>query len=406
MSLVIGLNSGSSCDGVDCVLAEISMAKDGQPNPPKFIDGISLDWPERVNKMIWEAFNNKLDVIQLSKLNYAIGAFFGMTVKELLKKTGYAADDIDCIGVDGQQIYLHQPDRLKANEVTDEQFENDYVNLFLDDIYAYGVCMGEGNVVAAYTDITTVAQFRPADHALGGQGAPLMQYVDYVLFRDKEPTLTLNIGGISNVHKAYRDRSKMLAFDCGPGNIMMDYMAKTYFNVNYDKNGEIAASGKSDPALLADLMLTPFLSRPYPRSAWRDDFDYDYAEKMRSQYSHLSNEDVMATFNVFSAEAITKCVKDFVDVSDTKVMYASGGGAFNSTLMRNIQDRLPGNIKLHSSDKIGIPPQFKEAIKFATLGYAAINSCANNIPGASKARKFTVLGHICLAPKYAKGTID
>jgi anhydro-N-acetylmuramic acid kinase len=404
MALVMGMNSGSSCDGVDCVLAEISMGHGDQPNPPKYIDGISLDWPERLYTMIWDAFNNKLDVIQLSKLNYAIGAFFGVTVKKLLEKTNHTSDDITCIGVDGQQIFLHQTDREKANAVTDEQFENDYVNLFLDDIYAWGVCFGEGNVVADYTDITTVAQFRPADHALGGQGAPLMQYVDYVLFRDKGPTLTLNIGGISNIHKVYSDRSKMKAFDCGPGNIMMDHIAKKYFGQSYDKDGAIAARGKFDEKMLAELMTVPFLSRPIPRSAWRNDFDHNYAEAMRQKYSHLSDEDVMATYNVFAAEAIAKCVNEFVENKDTDAIYASGGGAFNKTLLKNLQERLPAHMKVYTSDAIGIPPQFKEAMKFATLGYAAINHCANNIPGACLARKYAILGHICLAPKYARGT--
>ena len=406
MALIIGLNSGSSCDGVDCILAEISMMDDDQPAPPKFIDGISVDWPERLHKMIWDAFDFKLGLAELSKLNYAIGAFFGVVVKQLLKKTGYTADDIEVIGVDGQQVYLHQTDREKANAVTDEQYENDFVNLFLDDIYAYGFCFGDGAVVADYTDINCVTQFRPADHALGGQGAPLMQYVDYVLFRDTEPTLTLNIGGISNVHKVYKDRRKMRAFDCGPGNIMMDHIAKKYFGVPYDKNGDIASRGKADDEMLKELMQAPFLHRPYPRSAWRDDFDVNYSEKMRQKYKHLSDEDVMATYNVFSAECICKCIKDFTDLSDTNVLYASGGGAYNKVLLQNIQERLPSHMRVASSSEIGIPPQFKECVKFATLAYACVHQSANNIPGACCARKYGVLGHIAIAPKYAKGTQD
>jgi len=382
------------------------MMKDDQPCPPKFIDGISLDWPDRLHKMIWDAFDNKLDLFSLSKLNYAIGAYFGVAVKELLKKTGHTADEIEVIGVDGQQVYLHQTDRNKANAVTDEQYESDFVNLFLDDIYAYGFCFGDGAVVADYTDINCVSQFRPGDHALGGQGAPLMQYLDYILFRNIEPTLTLNIGGISNVHKVYRDRSKMRAFDCGPGNIMMDYIAKEYFGISYDKNGDIAARGKCDEAMLRELLSAPFLQRPYPRSAWRDDFDIKYSEQMKQKYKHLSNEDVMATYNAFSAECICKCIKDFTDLSDTKVLYASGGGAYNNILLKNIQSRLPESMKVKTSFAIGIPPQFKEAVKFATLAYATMHLSANNIPGACCARRYAILGHVAYAPKYAKGTKD
>lgn len=401
MALIVGLNSGSSCDGVDCVLADISTAEDGQPTPPRFIDGISVKWPERVHKMIWQAFENKLDVIELSKLNYAIGACFGVTVKKLLDKCNLKSEDIEVIGVDGQQIFLHQPDREKADNLTPEQKE-EYVSLFLDDIYAYGVCFGEGSVVAAYTDITTVAQFRPADHALSGQGAPLMQYLDYVLFRESGPILTLNIGGISNVHKVYKDRKKMLAFDCGPGNIMIDYIAKKYFNKEFDPNGEIAARGKVDEGLLNELMSAPFLKRPIPRSAWRNDFDTEYSEKMRRKYIHLTDEDIMATYNAFTAACIANSIKDFTNPSDTKELVASGGGVFNKTLMSNIQKRLPEHMTLVTSDKYGIPPQFKEALKFATLGYAAIHNIANNIPHASHAEKYSILGHICPPPRYAK----
>lgn len=109
MALIIGLNSGSSCDGVDCALARIEMMEDDQPGPPEFIDGISLDWPERLHRMIWDAFDNKLDLFALSKLNYAIGAFFGVCVKKLLEKTGYKPEDITCIAwTDSRYIFIRQ----------------------------------------------------------------------------------------------------------------------------------------------------------------------------------------------------------------------------------------------------------------------------------------------------------
>ena len=114
----------------------------------------------------------------------------------------------------------------------------------------------------------------------------------------------------------------------------------------------------------------------------------------------------MATYNVFSAECICKCIKDFTDMSDTKVIYASGGGAYNKTLLQNIQERLPSHMEVKQSFAIGIPPQFKEAVKFATLAYAAMHQSANNIPGACCARKYAILGHVAYAPKYAKGTKD
>jgi anhydro-N-acetylmuramic acid kinase len=217
--------------------------------------------------------------------------------------------------------------------------------------------------VAAATETPTVTHFRPMDHALGGTGAPLMQYLDYVAFRDIGPILTLNIGGIANCQLAHRDRSKMMAFDTGPGNVMIDHAARMKLGRPYDRNGEVAATGKVDPALMARLKEHDFFKRPIPRSAWRLDFGSSYLDRQIAEFGHLSTEDLLATFTEFAAYAITRSITDNVkNLDEIPVIMASGGGTRNAHLMGRLREYLPAGLRLTLSDEFGIPAQFKEAI--------------------------------------------
>ena len=264
--------------------------------------------------------------------------------------------------------------------------------------------IGEPSIVAAATETPTVTYFRPMDHALGGTGAPLMQYLDYVAFRDIGPILTLNIGGIANCQLAHRDRSKMMAFDTGPGNVMIDHAARMKLGQPYDRNGEVAARGKVDPALMERLKEHDFFKRPIPRSAWRLDFGSSYLDRQIAEFGHLSIEDLLATFTEFAAYAITRSITDNVkSLDEISVIMASGGGTRNAHLMARLEEYLPTGLRLTLSDEFGIPAQFKEAIKFGTLAHATINQLANNIPAASGARSFAVLGKLVQPPRVAKG---
>ena len=401
MTLIIGMNSGSSFDGIDAVLAEISFADDGHPTKPKFIDGIAYPWRDDVAKQVLRGFANELTIFELTRLNYVAGAVYAQAARALLEKTRVAPEDVAVIGVDGQTVYQEPPDHAGMRALPDDV---SLVDKWLNGPYPCGLQIGESSLIAAHTNITTVTHFRPADHAFGGTGAPLMQYLDFVAFRDIAPVLTLNIGGIANCHLVNRDRSKMMAFDTGPGNVMLDHTARVLFNQAYDPDGEIAASGNINAAMLADLMTHPYFTRKPPRSAWRLDFGASYADSMLEKYRALPPQDLMATFTAFTAEAIVKSITDYIpDLSGLDVLIASGGGTRNTYLMQLLQSRLPAHMRLTTSDKYGIPAQFKEAIKFATLGYATINHLANNIPAACGASQFNILGKIALAPRYAQG---
>jgi anhydro-N-acetylmuramic acid kinase len=405
MALIMGMNSGSSFDGIDVILAETKIDKDGFPTPPKFLAGGSYRWPKEVEELIVPSFDNKVDVYKMTRLTYIAGAAMAEAVRKFMRENNIDPKDIEVLGVDGQTIYQEQPDHVKIREMTDEQ-KDDWVGRWLNGPYPCGFQIGDTSVIAGLTNITTVTNFRQADHVWGGNAAPLMHYYDFVLFRHKNtPTLTLNIGGIANVHLAYKDRRKMYSFDTGPGNLLSNEAMKIFFNKEYDKDGEIAASGHVNDVLLEELMHHDFFKRPIPRSGWKYDFSEEYTQMMINKYSNLPKEDILATFACFSAAAIVKSMKDNIPadwLAQCEVMYASGGGVKNPTIMKFLAERLPSNIRLTTSDEIGVPPEYKEAVKFATLAYSTIHSIANNVPYASHSSQYTIQGKVSFAPWRAK----
>ena len=403
MTYILGLNSGSSFDGIDAVLCTIKIEDDGHPGRPRFIDGISVDWPEELQPLILRAFSNNLSIFELCRVNYAAGAVFAEAANQLLAKVGLTPDQVDVIGYDGQTIYQEPPDREKEKAFI-ESGSKSLVERWTKGGFACGIFIVESGVVAALTNITTVTQFRPIDHALGGSGAPLMQYLDFCSFRKDGPIATLNIGGIANLQVANDNRHKMMAFDTGPGNVMIDHIMKARVGRPYDQGGELASKGQVIQPLLESLKGHEFFTRKPPRSAWRLDFGGRYADQILQVYEHESTENLLATLTMFTAYAIESSVVDFIlPRAKIDTVIASGGGTKNATLMKLLEQRLkPHGIELRTSDEYGLPAPFKEAIKFATLAFACKNQLANNIPACGGASSFAVLGKLSLAPRLAK----
>ncbi len=400
MVKVIGLNSGSSFDGIDVVLVEIENGADGAPARPRFIAGNSYDWPKPVADMVLRSFENQISLFEFNRLNYLAGAVYAQSARAFMQEQKLKPEDIEVIGYDGQTIYQEPPIHHLLRNYDDSV---DLVSRWLDGPYACGLQIGEPSIVAEACDVPVVTQFRPMDHALGGTGAPLMQYLDYVAFRDIGPILTLNIGGIANCQLAHPDRAQMMAFDTGPGNVMIDHVARLRLGQSYDKDGAVARSGKPDATLMEYLKDHDFFKRPVPRSAWRLDFGSSYADAFIAQHSHLSTPDLLATVTEFAAYAITRSITDNVrTLSDIKVIMASGGGTRNGFLMERLAAHMPKTLRLTLSDEFGVPAAFKEAIKFAALAHATVNGIANNIPAASGAKRFGILGKLVQPPRLAK----
>jgi anhydro-N-acetylmuramic acid kinase len=399
--LALGLNSGSSFDGIDAVLVDIDLAEDGMLERPRFIAGKTVDWPGGVAKQVLASFENKLTIFELCRLNYVAGALYAEVARSLMREQGVTSENLEVIGYDGQTIYQEPIDPARMALFTGEE---NWVGKWLNGPYPCGLQIVEPAIVAAACDATVVTQFRPVDHAFGGSGAPLMQFLDYVAFRHIGPVLTLNIGGIANIQLADIDRRRMMAFDTGPGNVMLDHAARVLFGKPYDADGAIAASGKVDAPMLARLMSHGFFDRKPPRSAWRLDFGSEFADRQIAENASLSPRDLLATFTEFAAASIVRAIVELVPIlSEISTLIASGGGVRNADLMKRLRAKMPPGLRVTTSDEYGIPAQYKEAVKFAALALAAKLHIANNIPAASGASRFAILGKLVAAPRLARG---
>lgn len=406
MDLIMGMNSGSSFDGIDVVLAETEMAPDGFPKPPKFLRGGSYEWPDEVRRIVTDAFENRVDMIGLNRLNYICGAVFAEKAAQFMRENDIDPLDVKVLGLDTQTIYQEQPDHKAIAEMSEAE-KSDWPGRWLSKKYPAGTQMGDTSVIANLTNIDTVTHFRPADHTFGGAAAPLMPYLDFVLFRHLPyPTMTLNIGGIANLHVASSDRSQMLGFDTGPGNVISNYMCRKLFGMEYDRDGLIASKGKVNEKMLDYFMHHPFFDRPVPRSGWIADYNEEYINSTIERFSYLHKEDILATACAFTAAAIVRSMYDNVPeeiIKSTKKLYCSGGGVKNPQIMKEIRARMPENIDVTTSAEIGIPPEYKEAVKFATIAYSTIHCVPGNIPAAGHASQYAILGKIALAPRHIAG---
>ena len=420
MELIMGMNSGTSFDGIDCVLCEVEMDEDGHPKPPKFLFGDSYvdGFPDDIKQMVLDAFEDKVGMVGLTRLPYVVGAVFAEAARKFLKAHHVDPHDVKVLAIDGQTIYQEQPDHVGIRKMRDEGRDDDWIARWWQPgfptkntyggPYPVGFQLGDTSVIAGLTDITTVTHFRCGDHVWGGNGAPLMQYFDYILFRHKDTsTLTLNIGGIANVHLANKDRNRMYAFDTGPGNVLVDHAARILYNQPCDYDGKIASKGIINEEMMTELMDHPFYKRPVPRSGWRNDFSSAYGDSILEKYKHLKNEDIMKTFCEYTARTIIRSIKENIPEKEwmqADVMYASGGGVKNPVIMECLRNNLPKEINLKLSSEIGVPTEYKEAIKFACLAYSTINNVANNIPHACHASQYTIMGKVSYAPWRARGT--
>lgn len=406
MDLIMGMNSGSSFDGIDVVLAETEMDADGFPKAPKFLKGASYDWPEAAKELILKSFDNKLDMVALNRLQYIAGAVFAQKAAQFLKENNINSADIKVLGLDTQTIYQEQPDHKAIAEMSEEE-KADWPGRWLSGKYPAGLQMGDTSVIANLTNIDTVTHFRQADHTFGGSAAPLMPYLDFILFRKNDkPAMTLNIGGIANLHVAFSDRRKMFGFDTGPGNVISNYMMRKLYDKEYDKDGQVAASGKVNKKLLDHFMHHPFFDRPVPRSGWIADYSAEYINGVLEKFKDVPKQDIIATACAFTGAAVAKSMTDNIPMETIKqvdTLYCSGGGVKNPQIMKEIQERVPSNIRVTTSAEIDIPPEYKEAIKFATIAYSTIHRVPGNIPAAGHASQYAILGKIALAPRNIKG---
>jgi anhydro-N-acetylmuramic acid kinase len=385
--LVLGMMSGTSADGIDVVLARISGAP---PNlNAKLLNHASVKFPSALRKEILRvAEQQPITAGNLSQLNFRLGELFGDAAIAACRAFRMPLKKIALIGSHGQTIF-HQGRPMA----------------YLGALTASTLQIGEPSVIAARTGITTIGDFRPADIALGGQGAPLVPYVDYLLYRhSKLGRVSLNLGGIANITVLPRacKPQQVFAFDTGPANMLIDALVShfTRGRQRYDENANLAVRGRSLPALLDDLLRDPYLKLAPPKSTGREYYGHDYMRKILAlgRRHRAEPNDLIRAATIFTALSVVDALNRFVlPKTEIRHLIVSGGGAHNPLILAQLSAALPG-IEVLPSSQLRIPEDAKEALAFALLAYETLHQRPANIPSATGARDPAILGKISYAP--------
>ena len=374
--IAIGLMSGTSLDGVDAILVEI---KDNKYNPIKFV---TLPYTEEFKKRIMKNLADATAKLsEISSLNYELGYKFVDAIDLLLKDTKYTYKDVDFVASHGQTIW-HDPKGEKCEGAVPSTFQ-----------------IGEPSVISYKTGIKTVSNFRTMDVAAGGEGAPLVPYSEYLLYRSEEKNIVLqNIGGISNLTFLPKNCSieEVFSFDTGPGNIMIDYFVKKYFNKPYDDKGAIASSGDVIIKLLEYLKQDEFLKMVPPKSTGREQYSVEFMEMLAEKFSFnaYDKKDIVCTFTYYTAYSIAYHYLNYL--KDIDLVIINGGGSHNDYILNTIRELT--NLQIITGEDFGINSDSKEALAFVVMGHQTLLGKPSNVKSVTGAKDYVVLGNITLNP--------
>jgi len=367
-ALYLGLISGTSADGIDAALVRF------EQNTPQLVDALTHPWPDALRARILAVAQDetRLDLDAYGRLDVAIGQCFAEAAQQLLRRSPAQAGAVRAIGSHGQTL-RHRP--------TGE--------------HPFTLQVGDPSVIAERCGIDVVADFRRADVAAGGQGAPLLPAVHAMLLAQPGRTrVVLNLGGIANI-TVLGANGTVFGFDTGPANGLMDAWCLRHRDVAFDADGAFAAAGHVDQVLLADLLADPYFALPPPKSTGREHFHLAWLES-HARMASLAPADVQATLLELSARSvagtITRHAADAVDV------LACGGGVHNGLLMRRLGELLAPRT-LESTAVHGIDPDYLEATAFAWLARQRLLGLPGNLPAVTGARGPRVLGAIYPAPR-------
>ena len=365
--LYVGLISGTSTDGIDAVLVDFAAEL------PVVIDGLTHPYPAelrtRIESIISPQWQGSLT--EIGRLHAALGSEFAKAANRLLDVTGTRATQVKAIGSHGQTV-CHAP----------------------GDPDGFTLQLGDANRICTLTGISTVADFRGKDVALGGEGAPLVPaFHAATLGSASEDRVVLNLGGIANITRLpARAASADAGFDTGPANTLMDGWIQRHRGERYDRAGSWAATGQVDDTLLQHLLAEPYLKLRPPKSTGRERFNMDWLDRHLECLTHLASPaDIQATLLEFTARTVTMAIDR--EGSRPSRLIACGGGAHNTQLMRRIAGLLP-DVRVVMSDAFGIPVDWMEAMAFAWLARETLHHRPGNIPAVTGASRAAVLGAI------------
>ena len=359
--------SGTSLDGVDVAIVDVTAS-----NKCQLIAAQTFPFPaDLYQKLLALITSQQCELKELGEVDIELGQITAQSINHLLTKHQLDAKNIAAIGSHGQTIF-HAPNSS----------------------YPFSMQIGNGNVIAEQTGITTVADFRQRDIAAGGQGAPLVPAFHSELFAsNQEDRVIVNIGGISNLTLLAANKNQaVIGFDTGPGNVLLDGWIQRHQQQAYDKQGQWAASGQCDDELLATLVDEPYFQQATPKSTGRELFNMKWLDNKLVKFNHrISAVDVQATLVQLTAHSIATEIKYHLDSS--KTIFICGGGAHNDYLVSQIQNLL-GDKKVSTTDTLGLHPDWVEACAFAWLAYKTVNKQSGNMPAVTGASHSVILGAI------------
>jgi anhydro-N-acetylmuramic acid kinase len=380
---VVGLISGTSADGIDAALVEIAGA--GLGARLRLLAGLTDPLPQADREELFRMFDPATATVdRLARFNFRLGELFAQAALKVIAQAGVAVADVHLIGSHGQTVW-HIPAPRGAT-----------------------LQIAEAAVIAERTGLPVVADFRVADMAAGGGGAPLAAYFDLVIFRHPQRSrVALNIGGIANVTylPAGCEPADVLAFDVGPGNMLIDAMvtALTGGRASFDRDGAMASQGRVDEIWLEDLLTDPYLRQPPPKTTGREIYGQPCADRLleEARRRRLAPEDTVATIAAYTADSIVRACRDFlVPRGGLDEVVVAGGGSYNRFLCDRIATGL--GVPVRPSDDYGVDRKLKEAMLFALLASDAVAGLATNVPSATGAIGPRVLGKFVPGPRSVR----
>ena len=389
--LLAGLMSGTSLDGVDAALVNVRTDGRGAIEQVTLREFAYLPYSDELRSLLLNLCSvetARLDELTLA--HYGLAEWYAHAVQLLLEKAGVPTDEVDAVCVHGQTVW-HIPGRtaFPGPAGTTE------VRASLQ--------IGDLSTLAERTGIPVVGNFRARDLAAGGEGAPLVPYADYILFRNvQKGRLLQNIGGIANVTilPAGCRIDQVTAFDTGPGNMVIDQIVQivTDGRQRYDEGGRLAAGGSVNQPLLQRLLADPYYLLAPPKSTGREVYGLAFTRQLaeEARLSGISGVDLLATVTALTACSIAEAYRRFVfPVCRVDEVIVSGGGAHNQTLLRMLKEQLPAGVTMAAAEQFGVPDDAKEAVAFAILGHETLMGRPSNVPAVTGAKKAVPLGNIC-----------
>ncbi len=388
--IVAGVMSGTSGDGINVALVDLRIAQnrarttDLRDLKLTLLGHSEFPYPKKVREFVLASMNSAhASVADLARLNFLLAKLYADAVLATQKRLRKKAELVGC---HGQTLY-HQGEAAS----------------FLGRKLAVTWQTGEGAVLASRVGVPVVSDFRPADMAAGGRGAPLGPFLDFLLHRDSDVgRIAQNIGGIANLTAipagAFLD--DVIAYDTGPGNMVIDAIAERLFRQPFDREGQIAAAGTVLDPVVADVLRMPFFRRRPPKTAGREEFGREFASTFIRRCGRVNAADIVATATALTARSIADSIQHFVlrrNLSFSELIVA-GGGTRNPTLMAMLANNVGKlGLQVRFSDEFGVPSEAKEAIAFAVLAYQTWHRQPSNLPSATGAKRAVILGKISYA---------